>query len=105
VKYSDGRRGIGGHQRVGAGNPNYSGRSYPAPTAEHHETCFELVERVKQAHRKGRAVRLELPPEQAGLLLMAALDIGALAAELHDRALPDGPPLLHQLRQYGRGAA
>lgn len=66
--------------------------------------CFDLLQQVRRAHRKGRSVRLEMAPEDAAPLLMAALDIGALAVELHDRAMPDGQPLLHQLRQMG-GAA
>ena len=103
MKSDSPRTTTGGHQESRAGNPN-SGRSYPVPGPEHHETCFDLVERMRARHSIGRSMRLAVAPEDAASLLLVMTEIAALACHLHDRALPDGPPLLHQLRELG-GAA
>jgi hypothetical protein len=99
----DGRRRSGGHQRSQAGNQTSYHEVYPAPS-EVWERAFDLVEHLGQRYSKGRPVRLALDPEHLPALLLATAEIAGLACKFHDAVRPDGPPLLHQLREMG-GAA
>jgi hypothetical protein len=94
----------------GDGRPGRGGRSdahgqgaapiVTTPEEHHHQAALDLIELVMARHSAGRPARLGFfDPSDVAALLMATLDIAALACREVDRRRPAGAvPFLDILR-------
>jgi hypothetical protein len=97
----------------GDGRPEQGGRSnahgqgaapiITTPEEHHHQAALDLIELVTARHSAGRPAGLGFfDPSDVAALLMATLDIAALACREVDRLRPAGSvPFLDILRRVG----